>query len=113
MRFSPLSSTNTFTIISLLVIIFVVSSSTTMAENSKHESGGEGAEGEEDCKAAVYIVYTEQPLEGVDAETHHLRTLSSVLGSEEAAKDALIYVYKTAATGFSAKLTPEQVAELS
>ncbi|GAB2217544.1 hypothetical protein Droror1_Dr00000741 [Drosera rotundifolia] len=84
-----------------------------MAENSKHESGGEGAEGEEDCKAAVYIVYTEQPLEGVDAETHHLRTLSSVLGSEEAAKDALIYVYKTATTGFSAKLTPEQVAELS
>lgn len=33
--------------------------------------------------------------------------------SEEAAKESLIYVYKAAATGFSAKLTPEQVAELS
>lgn len=33
--------------------------------------------------------------------------------SEEAAKDALIYSYKEAASGFSAKLTPEQVTEIS
>ncbi|KNA20042.1 hypothetical protein SOVF_056020 isoform A [Spinacia oleracea] len=62
--------------------------------------------------ADVYIVYTEQPAEGSDHESFHLSTLSSVVGSEEAAKESLIYVYKSAATGFSAKLTPEQVSLL-
>ncbi|PRQ48815.1 putative peptidase S8 propeptide/proteinase inhibitor I9 [Rosa chinensis] len=32
---------------------------------------------------------------------------------EEADKDALVYIYKTAASGFSAKLTPQQLAEIS
>ncbi|KAE9621124.1 hypothetical protein Lal_00019689 [Lupinus albus] len=61
---------------------------------------------------AVHIVYTEKP-EGEDPAPYHIRTLTAVLGSEEAAKEALLYTYKNAATGFSAKLTPEQVAEIS
>jgi len=32
--------------------------------------------------------------------------------SEEAAKESLVYVYKNAATGFSAKLTPDQASQL-
>lgn len=33
--------------------------------------------------------------------------------SEDAAKEALIYIYKYAANGFSAKLTPDQASQLS
>lgn len=35
------------------------------------------------------------------------------MDSDEAAKEALVYSYKTAASGFSAKLTPDQVSEIS
>ncbi|CAO2835296.1 unnamed protein product [Amaranthus hypochondriacus] len=84
---------------SITSILYSKSSILTMAENQPSSS-------------ALYIVHTEQPTEGVDHEAFHLQTLSSALGSEEAAKESLIYVYKSAATGFSAKLTPEQVSEL-
>ncbi|ERN08580.1 hypothetical protein AMTR_s00017p00136200 [Amborella trichopoda] len=67
----------------------------------------------EEAKAAVQIVYTEKPGDGEEPEAFHIKTLASVLGSEEAAKDAILYSYKEAASGFSAKLTPQQVAELS
>ncbi|KAG8085695.1 hypothetical protein GUJ93_ZPchr0010g10941 [Zizania palustris] len=62
-------------------------------------------------EAAVHIVYVTRP-EGADPEEFHIRTLAAVLGSEEKAKEAVLYHYKQAASGFSAKLTPQQVEEL-
>ncbi|XP_018897422.2 uncharacterized protein [Bemisia tabaci] len=61
--------------------------------------------------SGVYIVYTELP-QG-EPRAHHLKTLASIVGSEQAARDALLYVYTHAATGFSAKLTKDQAAEMS
>ncbi|KAJ8557835.1 hypothetical protein K7X08_004601 [Anisodus acutangulus] len=81
----------------LLVFLLFAAIITTMADSQPSK---------------VHIVYTEKP-EDQEAEEYHIKTLASVLGSEEAAKEALIYSYKHAASGFSAKLTAEQVLELS
>ncbi|KAH9624006.1 hypothetical protein KSS87_007022 [Heliosperma pusillum] len=88
--------------IGILLISTISVISVIMAENQQHSSS----------TTAVYIVYTEDPAGGADPHSFHLSTLSSLLGCEDAAKNSLIYVYKNAATGFSAKLTPEQVSQL-
>ncbi|KAF2930926.1 hypothetical protein DAI22_05g172000 [Oryza sativa Japonica Group] len=62
-------------------------------------------------EATVQIVYLDRPADA-DPEEFHIRTLAPVLGSEEKAKEAVLYHYKHAASGFSAKLTPQQVEEL-
>ncbi|KAL6134144.1 hypothetical protein ACLB2K_066377 [Fragaria x ananassa] len=58
----------------------------------------------------AYIVYTLKP-ENEEPKAYHIRILTAVLGSEEAAEKALVYSYKII-PGFSAKLTPEQVTEI-
>ncbi|KAH9624848.1 hypothetical protein KSS87_000429 [Heliosperma pusillum] len=95
----------------IILIIFVTLSISPILKSIAVKSS-KMAENPQQSSSSVYIVYTEKPVDGVEPESHHLTTLSSVLGGEDAAKESLIYVYKNAATGFSAKLTPEQVSEL-
>ncbi|XP_049409397.1 subtilisin-like protease SBT3.9 [Solanum stenotomum] len=92
-------------ILSSILLFFLLFTAfiTTMADSQASQPSNE---------SKVHIVYTEQPKDQ-EPEEYHIKTLTSVLGSEEAAKEALIYSYKHAASGFSAKLTAEQVSELS
>ncbi|KAF5455901.1 hypothetical protein F2P56_025430 [Juglans regia] len=102
--FSSLFSTFPL-LLSLLLLISVA-----MAESAPTTKPGDSSPSS--SSASVQIVYTERP-QGEDPEAFHIRTLTAVLGSEEAAKEALLYSYKTAASGFSAKLTPDQVSQIS
>ncbi|XP_008784260.1 subtilisin-like protease Glyma18g48580 [Phoenix dactylifera] len=62
--------------------------------------------------ADIYIVVVEKP-ESIQLEVSYLKTLSAALGSNEAAKKALIYSYKTVTYGFAAWLTQKQAFEIS
>ncbi|XP_071694146.1 subtilisin-like protease SBT3.17 [Rutidosis leptorrhynchoides] len=97
-----------FVTLSLIFIIIFTGSSTSMAEIKSSVPVTASVP----VESSVHIVYTDRPVDE-ELEFYHLRTLSSVLGSEDAAKGALLYTYKHAACGFSAKLTPKQVEELS
>ncbi|KAL4651571.1 hypothetical protein ACB092_01G169900 [Castanea dentata] len=99
----------------LIFTLLVISITTTMAERvpeTKPDQSSSSSSSSESSEPAVHIVYMERP-QDMEPEAFHIQTLASVLGSEEAAKEALIYSYKTAASGFSAKLTPQQVSLIS
>ncbi|KAL6504576.1 hypothetical protein OROGR_026499 [Orobanche gracilis] len=61
----------------------------------------------------AYIVYmSDQSVpKGQKREDYYIRTLIPILGSETAAKDALLYSY-TILSGFLAMLTPQQASRL-
>ncbi|CAL9150857.1 subtilisin-like protease SBT3.17 [Musa acuminata AAA Group] len=108
MKGSMRSSISFLAIASLVLVLF----STVSIVSPMAEAATKLQEEPQKEEAAVNIVYVAKP-EGEEPEAFHIRTLAAVLGSEEAAKDSLIYHYKHAASGFSAKLTRSQVEELS
>ncbi|CAL9197780.1 unnamed protein product [Musa hybrid cultivar] len=108
MKESMRSSISFLAIASLVLVLF----STVSIVSPMAEAATKVQEAPQKEEAAVNIVYVAKP-EGEEPEAFHIRTLAAVLGSEEAAEDSLIYHYKHAASGFSAKLTRSQVEELS
>ncbi|XP_074565076.1 subtilisin-like protease SBT3.4 [Curcuma longa] len=62
-------------------------------------------------RARVYIVVVKWH-KGLDTKHFAIRTLTTVLGSEVAAKKALVYVYDNVFPGFAAKLTPIEASKL-
>ncbi|XP_006658512.1 subtilisin-like protease 4 [Oryza brachyantha] len=62
--------------------------------------------------AGVYIVIVQPPAGGADTLAYHTGILAAALGSEERAKVALLYSYRTVASGFAAVLTPPELAAL-
>ncbi|KAF0909533.1 hypothetical protein E2562_037170 [Oryza meyeriana var. granulata] len=70
------------------------------------------AGGQDQKPAGVYIVIVQPPANGADTVAYHTGILAAALGSEEKAKEALLYSYRTVASGFAAKLTPPELAAL-
>ncbi|KAL5202436.1 hypothetical protein ABZP36_013388 [Zizania latifolia] len=96
---------------SILILLFLAATAASVAEIAMAAEPEQAAPAAAAQEAAVHIVYVSRP-EDADPEEFHIRTLAPVLGSEEKAKEAVLYHYKQAASGFSAKLTPQQVEEL-
>ncbi|XP_052191498.1 subtilisin-like protease SBT3.17 [Diospyros lotus] len=104
--------TSAFLVSSLLFFSLIWSSPSSIATAMADDASTKPQPSATPEAAAVHIVYTERPADE-DPEAFHIRILTSVVGSEEAAKEALVYSYKHAASGFSAKLTPDQVSQMS
>ncbi|XP_074565077.1 subtilisin-like protease SBT3.14 [Curcuma longa] len=95
-----------------LVVLFVLFLSFSASSCSAYFSGdGEDLTVAPIGGARVYIV-TVKWHKGLETEQFAIRTLTSVLGSEVAAKKALVYVYDYAFPGFAAKLTPIEAFKL-
>ncbi|KAK4734794.1 hypothetical protein R3W88_009055 [Solanum pinnatisectum] len=67
------------------------------------------------AKSKVHIVYMgRRQHDDIELTTSaHHQILSSVLGSQEAARDSIIYSYKHGFSGFAARLTKSQAKKIA
>ncbi|XP_066393874.1 subtilisin-like protease SBT3.17 [Miscanthus floridulus] len=93
---------------SFLLLLLLSSAAVSLAKTAGSRESKQGQQ----AGASVYVVMVKAPAQGVNYKAYQMRILATALGSEEKAKQALIYSYKAAASGFAAKLTPAQVAAL-
>ncbi|KAJ1288431.1 hypothetical protein BS78_02G088500 [Paspalum vaginatum] len=98
-----MATTHPCALAAFLLLALVSASSVAAVPMSKQRHGQQ---------ASVYMVMVKPPAQGVDCDAYHMRILAAAVGSMSRAKEALIYSYKLAASGFAAKLTPAQVAAL-
>ncbi|CAD6225886.1 unnamed protein product [Miscanthus lutarioriparius] len=102
-RTRPCAATTSF-----LLLLLLSSAAVSLAKTAGSRESKQGQQ----AGASVYVVMVKAPAQGVNYKAYQMRILATALGSEEKAKQALIYSYKAAASGFAAKLTPAQVAAL-
>ncbi|KAK7247045.1 hypothetical protein RIF29_41921 [Crotalaria pallida] len=68
-----------------------------------------------EATSSVHIVYLGDKISHNPETTkmHHLKMLSSLLGSKEAARSSILYSYKHGFSGFAARLTKSQAEEIA
>ncbi|CAK9309640.1 unnamed protein product [Citrullus colocynthis] len=91
-----------------LVLLFIISLNSLLTSAIMSDKFASNI----DEPSSLRLVYTIERPSNEEPEAFYIQILTPVLGSEEAAKRALVYTFKNSMTGFAANLTPDQVNQI-